>query len=715
MTNPTRRPPRPDDLYRIAVPTDPRLSPDGRHVAFTVQTTAPTFDGYRHAIWLADAGGEQPARRLTTGGRHDRHPRFSPDGRWLAFLSDRRTLVEEEPLRGGDPRHPHDREDTVQIHLLPIDGPGEARRLTDLPRGVDAFEWSPDGSRLAVLSASRAADHKADARLRRKIDESKPGTPPPSDYRYFDRLGYQLTGAGFTAGSESRLWIVGAADGSARLLDRVPVDCGQPAWSPDGRRIAVTAPRARAADLFDHQRVLVVDADGGAVIPVAEHPEATYGSPCWLPDGRTVAVLGGALPHAGYRLDIRLFPADGSDPTGGLDLSSQHDIMPASTMNSDITIGEGSGLWATPDGGHLVFRAPHRGSIELWRIAVVDGALERLTDGRHYLSSAHAVGMEDGRIGLAVVRSSPTELPDLHVADLATTADARPTFRRVTDLNPAFAAEVELREPVERWWRSDGRDIQGWLIPAGEGARPTVLQIHGGPHTLYGWAPMLEFQILAGAGISVLASNPRGSEGYGLAFNEANLADWGDGPTRDVLAGVDALVADGLADPERLGVTGGSYGGYLTSWIVGHDDRFRAAITCRSVNDLTMLMLTGDLAGTEWAKVEFGAYPWEAPDLYRAQSPITYADRIRTPLLIQHSERDLRTTIGQAEALFAVLRRFRREVRLMRVPDDHHELTRSGTPFRRTENLVQVLAWFRHYLAEGRRGLPPMPRTRHGR
>jgi dipeptidyl aminopeptidase/acylaminoacyl peptidase len=225
---------------------------------------------------------------------------------------------------------------------------------------------------------------------------------------------------------------------------------------------------------------------------------------------------------------------------------------------------------------------------------------------------------------------------------------------------------------------------------------------------------MWEFQVLAGAGISVFYCNPRGSEGYGREFNEANIADWGDGPMRDVLGGVESLVADGLADPARLGVTGGSYGGYLTSWIVGHDQRFAAAITCRSVNDLSMLMLTGDLSGTDWPEYEFRAYPWQDPDLFRRLSPITYAPNIRTPLLIQHAEQDLRTTLGQAESLFAVLRRHRRPVRLMRVVGESHELTRSGTPFRRSENLVQVRDWFRHYLVQGRKSLPPKPRTRHG-
>ena len=293
-------------------------------------------------------------------------------------------------------------------------------------------------------------------------------------------------------------------------------------------------------------------------------------------------------------------------------------------------------------------------------------------------------------------------------------AKAGPT-RRLTELNADVLADLELRKPAQRRWRVDGREIQGWLIPAGDGRQPLVTEIHGGPHTLYGWSPVWEFQVLAASGISVLYANPRGSEGYGRAFNEANLRDWGPGPMRDVLGGVDALVSEGQADPEALGVTGGSYGGYLTNWIVAHDQRFRAAVTCRSVSDMGMLFLTGDISGGEWAEVEFGATPWKDPEYFRQISPLTYASQIRTPLLIQHSEKDLRATIGQAEALFTVLRSHRRPVRLMRVPDESHELTRSGTPFRRVENLVQVRDWFQHYLVARRTGLPPLPKSRAGK
>jgi dipeptidyl aminopeptidase/acylaminoacyl peptidase len=269
--------------------------------------------------------------------------------------------------------------------------------------------------------------------------------------------------------------------------------------------------------------------------------------------------------------------------------------------------------------------------------------------------------------------------------------------------------DIDLVTPVTRWHESDGRRIQGWFLeaPRRDGRpAPLVVQIHGGPATLYGWALMWEWQCLVAAGISVYACNPRGSQGYGEELCYANMGDWGDGPMADVMRGVDALIAEGLADPQRLGVTGGSYGGYLTAWIIGHTDRFAAAVSCRGVYDLTSQMLSGDIGGPTFGRLEFGVQPWDDPDLYRRHSPLTYAGRMVTPLLIQHAENDLRCPVTQAEELFATLRSMRKPVRFLRTPGESHELTRSGTPYRRVENLERIRDWFVHYLVEGKRRLP---------
>jgi len=706
------RPPRPDDVYRLRIATQPALSPDGRWAVVTLQTVAPGFDEYRHALWLVptDPAADGKPRRLTIGARHDRHARFSPDGRSVAFLSDRRAQVEEEPRRD---RPDTEREDLVQVHVLPLDGPGEARRLTDLPRGVKSFEWSPDGTRLVAVSSSVGATHDDDMKRRGTSDRRSPGQPPSSDYRFIDRLDYMLNGEGFTYDRVTHLWLVDAASGVATRLTDGPVPDAEPAWSPDGTRIAFASNRRRDPDLAFRQAIHVVDVESRQVTAISGGPRSVFGIPAWLPDGTAIAALGHKLEgRGGSRNDIWVFAADGSEANagGGRNLSARHDLMPGSAMNSDVTVGEVAKLWVAPDGRSITFTAPIDGSYELWRIDTQDGDVERLTNDRHYISAWDAVaGARGRRARIAYLRSSPTETPDLWLLD----GTAQP--RRLTSFNADVLDELTLQAPRERHSTVDGRDIQGWLLPAGKGAQPLVTEIHGGPHTLYGWSPMWEFQILAANGMSVFYANPRGSEGYGQDFNDANHRDWGPGPTRDVLAGVEALVAAGLADVDRLGVTGGSYGGYLTNWIVGHDDRFRAAMTCRCVSDMGMLFLTGDISGGDWAELEFDATPWSDPAYYREISPISYAERITTPILIQHSERDIRTTVGQAEALFTVLRAHRKPVRLLRVPEETHELTRSGAPFRRVENLEVVLGWFRHYLVQGKRGLPPLPKVRAGR
>jgi dipeptidyl aminopeptidase/acylaminoacyl peptidase len=704
---------RPDDLYRFRIPTDPRLSPDGSRVVFTVQAVAPGRDGYRHALWSVPTDGHGAARQLTIGAKHDRHARFAPDGTSIAFLSDRRLIVEEEPA-AGDAKQ---REDGQQVHLLPLDG-GEARRITDLPRGVGAFWWSPDGTRLLVTSSSHGATRDEDRKRRGKSGTPKPGDPPESDYRFTDRLGYLANGVGFVDHAIDQLWLVEVASGEARRLTQEPAGIEEAAWSPDGRRIVFRTNLRRDFDLEPRPHLVVLEVDGGARTRLTGDASIFF-APVWLPDGSAVAALGGYLPDNFYRSDVWLIAADGSDAAathGGRNLTGAHDLMPASSMNSDIVPGEAARLVVSGDGRWIGFQAPIDGSVELWRVATADGKVERQTTGQHSISAFDQVDLGGGRTRTAWLRSSPTELSDLWVRDGASGAP-----RRLTELNADALADIELREPVERWVTVDGRRIQGWFLPGladgrpARGAGPLVTEIHGGPHTLYGWAPILEFQLLAATGMGVFFCNPRGSEGYGRDFNEANIRDWGPGPMRDVLAGIDALVADGLADPERLGVTGGSYGGYLTNWILGHDDRFAAAMTCRSVSDMWVLMLTGDIASGFWSRYEFRTAPWDDREFYREMSPITYADRIRTPLLIQHSENDIRTTVGQAEQLFTVLRSKKRPVRLLRVPEETHELTRSGTPFRRAENLAVVRDWFRHYLVDGKRGLPPLPKIRGGR
>ena len=703
------RAPRPEDLFDLRVPTQVRISPDGSTVVFTLRSIAPARDGYRHTLWLVPSDGSRPARQLTLGRKSDAAPRWSPDGRTLAFISDRAGVLQaggagEKPGRAEAPK-----EGAAQVWLLPMEG-GEARQLTRLPRDVSDLAWSADGARLCVVSAATSLVTKP---------ERAPDAPPESDIRQIDRLMYMDNATGFTYDRPGRLWRVDAATGEAVRLTRGAASDGQPRWSPDGTTIVFVSSRHRDADLTWQQDLYAVPAEGGRVVRITGgRREQYFESPAWSPDGAWIAAIGHRFPaRAGSRGDVWRFRPVAGD--AGENLTADADLFADAHLNSDLLGAGGSPVHWSGDGRWITFSAPIDGSYELWRVEAATKRFERLTEDRHFLYGVDQATLGDRSLRVAAARTTGTTPPDVYVGDAPPgplPKGATVELRRLTDLMGEAWKEIELVEPQSRWHEVAGRRIQGWFLPApgtapGK-ASPLVVEIHGGPATLYGWSLMWEWQCLVGGGISVYACNPRGSQGYGQDFCYANFGDWGTGPMADVMGGVDSLIADRLADPERLGVTGGSYGGYLTSWIVGHTDRFRAAVTCRSVNDMTSQMETGDIAGPQFGHLEYGKNPWEDPDLYHRESPLTYAPNIRTPLLIQHSERDLRTPIGQAEQLFTVLRSLKRPVRLMRVPDETHELTRSGTPFRRVDNLAIIRGWFRHFLVEGKPRLPPVPKRR---
>ena len=700
------RAPRPEDLYDLRVPTDLSVSPDGRFVAFAVKSVAPGKDGYRSSLWLAPADGGSPARQLTVGSKSDAAPRWSPDSRTIAFLSDRGAVLQAGGggAKAGKAEAP--KEGGTQVWLLPFADGGEARQLTDLPKDVEGIAWSPDGRRLAVVST-------ADSTTPEKRPERKPEDGPIPDTRLIDTLAYEFNGAGFVHERFTRIWTIDVESGNAELLTRGNHHDGDPQWSPDGRQIAFVSDRHPNPDLSWRSDVYVVDVRGGALRQVSPgRGRQAWGSPAWSPDGRWIAAIGtrdwrrGELAQASvWRIRVR----DGNAEN----LLEEADLEAAAAMNSDLIGGAlGRPQWMA-DGRWVVFAAPVEGSFELWRVEIDGRRLERLTRDRHYLGRHSIVDLPRGGARVVAARTTGTRPPEVVVGDLPAgrlTGGASVELRTVCDLMAGRWVDVALVAPVERWHEVDGRRVQGWFIQAPSSTKrqpaPVVLQIHGGPATLYGWSLIWEWQQLAASGISVYACNPRGSQGYGQSFLTANVRDWGDGPMRDVMGGLDALIADGLVDGDRMGVTGGSYGGYLTSWIVGHTDRFKAAVTCRSVNDMVSQMLSGDIGGPTFGLYEYGVHPWEDWDLYRRHSPLTYATEVSTPLLIQHAEKDLRCTITQAEELFAVLRSLRKTVRLMRTPDESHELTRSGTPFRRVDNLRLIDQWFRHFLVDGKTRLP---------
>ena len=645
----------PQDITRIRLVSDPQISPDGRRVAFVVTTLSEEKDQYLSQIWMVETAGGEP-RRFTAGPKRDTAPRWSPDGTRLAFISER------------------DRQPKAQLYVMPADG-GEPTRLTDLKHGVADPVWSPDGTHLACIA--RVGGWQEPEREEER-QESKPA-------RVITALKYQANGEGFIYDRRPHIFVIAVDGGEARQLTEGDFADADPAWSPDGRLLAFTSARHADRDYDNASDIWVVPIQGGEPRHVTD-TAGPVGQPAFSPDGRTIAYLGHRYPNeSGRNRRVFTVPVAGGVPT-------------CLTMDLDrccIPFFASIGPQWSADGRSIMFAVEEQGDIPVYRVRAAGGALpERILAGTRQVTGIAAT--RDGSM-LAFTATDPISPAALFLCQ----ADGSHE-RQLTDLNRAWKAEVSLSRPERFRYERAGYELDGWIVkPSGfePGQRyPALLSIHGGPHTQYGHSFFDEFQIYAGAGYAVIFTNPRGSQGYGEGFTRAVIGDWGGGDFADVMAGMDeALRRYPFIDPQRLGVLGGSYGGFLTSWTVGHTDRFKAACSERAVNNTYTLFGTSDI-GHSFSESQSGYLPWENMAWYIDHSPLTYAQQITTPLLILHSENDLRCPMEQAEQLFVALKKQRKEVLLVRFPDENHELSRTGKPRHRLERFRYILEWFARYL-----------------
>ncbi len=637
-----------EDLYKIKFLTRPCISPDGQRIAFVVTTIDDQEHEYRSSIWMVSPDGGE-AWRFTMGASNTTSPSWSPDGRWLAFVSER----EGELPSKDDKEHKKNSKGKSQVWVIPTNG-GEARQLTYTQHGASQPVWSPDSKHLIYSATVGPAD-----------EESGEGKRLPKA-RVIDRLWYRQDGVGFIYERRRHFFLIDVTGGEPQQITDGDWDDNDPAWSPDGTRIAFTSNRVEDRDRWryfgaDLYILAIHDGEAGELRCLTDSTRSCY-SPSWSPDGKTIAFL--AAPKLG---------------------SANHfeHMLPAPP-------------WS-PDSKTLYVLASHRGATRVFAIAS-DGEGKQpltLTPGNVYVRD---FSIDHSRAHLALLIEDPA-----HVTELFTCATSSPgELRRITSFNDALVEEVALATPEYMPYTGvDGWPIDGWILkpydfdPAKK--YPMIVEIHGGPNSQYGYGFFHEMQVLAASGYVVLYTNPRGSTGYGREFALAVRGAWGVKDSLDILAGVDTLLEKGYIDEQRQGVIGGSYGGFMTNWLIGHTDRFKAAVTDRSVVNRYSFFGSSDI-GWEFADDDMETTPWEDPDLYRRMSPITYVKQMHTPLLIIHSEQDLRCGIEQAEELFAALKYLGRTVLFVRFEGQSHGLSRGGHPKLRLERLRHIKGWFETYL-----------------
>ncbi len=663
------------DLYRIVLVEEPRISPDGRYVAWVRQQAQEFSNDYRREIWLSPTDGGA-AIQLTRGGA-DSQPRWSPDGQTLAFISARAA--------------------SAQLYLLPLGAPGgEARQLTKQLRGVSQPVWSPDGRHIAFLASVNADERASEDRgdrspeprdelaTRHQEERQAQEETLQHDPRVINSIPYR-EGTTYRDGRHAQIYIIDAEETTGetpvprRLTDEA-TDYSAAAWTADGRSLlcirSAYPERPEPRRWTSLYRIDV--ATGTEQRLTGDEVNCVDTAPS--PAGDVVAFLlksANRRPERLFRLAI--ISAQGGDPQ-------------VLTEAFDRQVDEGSLRWSA-DGSSIVFSAASEGSRGLWRVRPGDEP-EALLTGVLEVSGYDMTANGD----IACALSKPADPAALHWLG-ADSSDTRPLARPNAD----FLREIDLQPVHEQRFRGpDGTELQGWLILPHDDQEdmqhPLVLHIHGGPQMMWGPAHRslwLEWQLQAARGYAMFFCNPRGGDGYGEAFRMALHQAWGEVAQADIMAGVDHIIAGGQIDPSRLAVTGGSYGGYMTAWIIGHSERFSAAVAHRGVYNLISFYGVTDIP--LFLSDQFDSTPTQDHELLWRHSPLAYADDIQTPLLIIASENDYRVPISDSEQLFAFIHLRGGVVELVRYPREGHEHTRSGEPHHRVDGLERTLAWFDRY------------------
>ena len=651
-----------DDLLTLKVVSDPQISPDGAFITFTVQSNE-NLNTTSSAIWLIhsqDSKTQTPRQLTSTGTQkyHDSAPRWSPDGQFLAFLSD----------RSG----------TVQIHILPLAG-GESRQVSKLKHDITEYSWSPDGKALLAHSAWKAID-----------DLSQSDTSAVSVE--YTRIDEQFDGLGYKHGRHQQIWLI-TLDGTSTRLTSEQVDLIQSCWSPDGSEVAFCANRRSDPDLSVSMALWVLSLSTGQMRRLTPEDGLAL-MPSWSPDGQTIAYY--YSPDQTETSNISPWMVNAHDNSAPhVAISSAANLTCLELIVDELHFSMiGRPSWF-PDSKSLLCTVQERGQIHLYRLDIEHDQATNLTSGNGcYINPQLS---KDGQI-ITMVRTDWFTPGDIWRMD-----HNGENRHKLTGVNDTFLRSHQLVRPKRISWQSfDGLEIDAWLYlpPMQPGVKvPLILEIHGGPSLAWGDSYVHEFQVLAGKGFAVLAANPRGSAGYGEEFCKRSLKDWGGNDFRDLMAGIDYVLATESVDETRLGIGGLSYGGFMTNWIITQTNRFKAAVSRNGISSLITESLLSDQ--TLWFDFAMGnSASEEGETLLKSRSALTFADTITTPLLLLHAENDLRCPFSESYQLFVALRKRKHTVELVRYPGVCHliDLPDYGTPEQRVDRLRRTIDWFQRFV-----------------
>ena len=659
-----KRPITEKDIFDFVWIGDAQVSPDGSRVAFVRVTVNEKKDRYETELWLMPATPGATARRLTNGPS-DSSPRWSRDGKMLAFL--------RAPSEGK-----------TQIYLMRSDG-GEPQALTSFARPISSIAWSPAGNTIAFTASTKPED----------LEKKKDGDDEHvSDVRVINQAVYRFNGRGYNdATRHSHVWTIAASeDAKPKQLTNGEFDEQDVEWAPDGSRIYFTATRVREPYYDERANALYsVPAAGGETVKVVD-AEINVNSYAPSPDGKWIAFSGTpskpVLSHS--QSDLYVVSATPGAAPKNLTSAFDNDVM--SGVGGDQRAPRaGRGARPTWSGNAVIVTVAEEGRVNLKRVDAATGRVEPWTNGKQDIQSFDMAGGKT-----VALLSTPTMIGDLFLVG----ADG--AFTRLTNVNEKLFDEVKLTEPDELWLTSfDGKKIETWVQkpPDFDPAKkyPLILNIHGGPHSAYGYTFDHEFQWMAAKGYVVVYPNPRGSTSYGEDFANVIQYHYPGDDFKDLMASVDAVIAKGFIDPKKLCVTGGSGGGLLTNWVITQTDRFAAAAAQRDIADWATFWYTADF--TLFQPTWFHKAPFEDAEDFRARSPITYIDRVKTPLMLIEGEADYRTPpAAGGEMMFRALKYRHVPTVMVRFPDESHELSRSGKPWHRVERLQHIVGWFDYWV-----------------